>query len=83
VPGLLGAALPGNQFTNLYLKGSDPRDPLISPIFADLGGLPPTLNITGTRDVLLSGTSNFHRALLKADVKSELSMTPCRTRSGT
>jgi acetyl esterase/lipase len=72
VPGLLGAAPPGDQFSSGYLKGADPRDPLVSPIFADLRGLPPTLNITGTRDLLLSGTSNFHRALLKAGVKSEL-----------
>jgi epsilon-lactone hydrolase len=72
VPGLLGAAPPENQFPSVYLKGSDPRGPLVSPIFADLRGLPPTLNITGTRDMLLSGTANFHRALLKAGVKSEL-----------
>jgi len=74
VPGLVGAAPPRNPIVrdNAYLKGADRRDPLVSPIFADLRGLPPTLNITGTRDALLSDTANFHRALLKAGVKSEL-----------
>ena len=71
VPGLADATTkPGNVIR--YLKGADPDDPLVSPILSDLRGLPPTLNVTGTRDMLLSGTANFHRALLKAGVKSEL-----------
>jgi acetyl esterase/lipase len=70
VPGLVGAT--PNSRGLAYLKGVDARDPLVSPIFSDLRGLPPTLNITGTRDMLLSATANFHRALLKAGVKSEL-----------
>ncbi len=72
VPGLVDATPPGISKSNPYVSGADLRDPLVSPIFADLRGLPPTLNITGTRDTLLSGTANFHRALLKAGVKSEL-----------
>ena len=72
VPGLVDATPPGSFKSNPYVRGADLRDPLVSPIFADLRGLPPTLNITGTRDTLLSGTANFHRALLKAGVKSEL-----------
>jgi acetyl esterase/lipase len=70
VPGLVGAT--PNPGGLAYLKGVDVKDPLVSPIFSDLRGLPPTLNITGTRDMLLSATANFHRALLKAGVKSEL-----------
>src|ERR1035438_4556443 len=45
-----------------YLAGTDPRDPVLSPIFGDLHGLPPTLFITSGRDLLLSGTVNLHRA---------------------
>lgn len=53
--------------------GSKPLgDPHLSPLFSDLRGFPPTLLITGTRDVLLSQTSIFHRALLKADVDADL-----------
>jgi acetyl esterase/lipase len=37
-----------------YLAGADPRDPLVSPVFADLRGLPPLLIQAGTEEVLLS-----------------------------
>ena len=37
-----------------YLAGTDPRDPLASPVFADLSGLPPLLVQVGTEEVLLS-----------------------------
>lgn len=55
-----------------YIGKNNLKDPLLSPIYADLRDFPPTLAMTGTRDFFLSGTSNFHRALLKADVKAEL-----------
>ena len=55
-----------------YLAGADPRDPVLSPIFGDLHGLPPTLFITSGRDLLLSGTVNLHRAYLNAQVDARL-----------
>jgi len=55
-----------------YLTDHDRKDPVMSPIYADLKGFPPTLCMSGTRDFFLSGTSNFHRALLRAGVASEL-----------
>jgi acetyl esterase/lipase len=55
-----------------YLAGTDPRDPVLSPIFGDLHGLPPTLFITSGRDLLLSGTVNLHRAYLNAGVDARL-----------
>src|SRR3984957_20184966 len=36
-----------------YLAGTDPADPLVSPIFADLSGLPPLLIQAGSHEVLL------------------------------
>jgi len=36
-----------------YLAGHDPRDELISPVFADLSGLPPLLIQVGSHEVLL------------------------------
>lgn len=74
VPGLAGAQVPerGHNGLTRSLKISDPRDPAVSPIFADLRGFPPTLCLAGTRDMLLSETANFHRALLRADVPAEL-----------
>jgi acetyl esterase/lipase len=55
-----------------YIGSTDPKDPVLSPIFADLKGFPPTLLVTSTRDLLLSGTSDLHRALLRAGVHAEL-----------
>ncbi len=36
-----------------YLAGVNPRDPLASPLYADLAGLPPTLIHAGSYEVLL------------------------------
>jgi acetyl esterase/lipase len=57
---------------NAYLRGHDPKDPVVSPIHADLKGFPPTLLMTGTRDFLLSSTTTFHRALRRAGVDADL-----------
>jgi epsilon-lactone hydrolase len=45
---------------------------VLSPLFADLHGMPPSLLVTSTRDILLSDTSTFHRALLRAGVDANL-----------
>lgn len=55
-----------------YLGDADPKDPLVSPIYADLAKFPPTLLMTGTRDALLSGCSLMHRALKRAGADAEL-----------
>jgi acetyl esterase/lipase len=55
-----------------YVGSTDPRDPVLSPIYSDLHGLPPTLFVTGERDMLLSGVANLHRAFLLAGVDARL-----------
>jgi acetyl esterase/lipase len=55
-----------------YVGKTDRRDPVLSPLFADLHGFPPALLVTGTRDALLSSTTIFHRALLHAGVDAQL-----------
>jgi acetyl esterase/lipase len=55
-----------------YVGATDPKDPVLSPIYADLKGFPPALFVTSTRDLLLSGTSDLHRAFLRAGVDAEL-----------
>jgi acetyl esterase/lipase len=50
----------------------DTKDPLLSPIYADLRAFPPCLLITGTRDAVLSSTCLFHRALRRAGREAEL-----------
>jgi acetyl esterase/lipase len=49
-----------------YVGKLDPKDSVLSPIYADLHGMPPTLFVTSGRDLLLSGTINLHRAFLNA-----------------
>src|SRR4051812_46475988 len=72
--GLSGHLEPPNPKAVLqgYAAGSQPRDPVLSPIFSDLHGLPPTLFITSGRDLLLSGSVNLHRAYLNAGVDARL-----------
>src|SRR5260221_9117467 len=55
-----------------YVADHDRKDPVLSPIYSDMKGFPPTLCMTSTLDLCLSGTSNFHRALLRAGVEAQL-----------
>ena len=55
-----------------YVGSADPKDPVLSPIYADLHGLPPTLFISSGRDALLSGTTNLQRAYLRVAIDARL-----------
>src|SRR5262249_27269801 len=55
----------------LYAAGRDLKDPTLSPLYADLSGFPPTILISGTRDLLLSNTVRTHRKLRSAGVPAE------------
>jgi monoterpene epsilon-lactone hydrolase len=71
--GLSGPLAPPSLPHDAYYVGNaDPRDPVLSPIYADLHGLPPALFVTATRDMLLSGTVNLERAYLEAGVDAHL-----------
>src|SRR3954453_6768234 len=39
--------------TVVYAKGHDLKDPLLSPVYGDMKGFPPTILTSGTRDLLL------------------------------
>ncbi len=58
--------------TVIYAKGHDLKDPLISPVYGDMHGFPPTILTTGTRDLLLSNTVRVHRNLRRAAVEATL-----------
>lgn len=55
-----------------YADGEDLTNPLLSPLYGDFGGFPPTILISGTRDMLLSDTARAHRKLLAAGVEADL-----------
>jgi acetyl esterase/lipase len=56
----------------LYAGDHDLTDPLLSPLFGDLNGFPPTFLQSGTRDLFLSNTVRMHRRLRDANVDAEL-----------
>lgn len=56
----------------LYANGHDLKDPLSSPIYGDVTGFPPTLLVTGSRDLFLSNTIRMHWLLHDVKVKTEL-----------
>jgi acetyl esterase/lipase len=57
---------------NVYAGSIDRRDPVLSPVFADLHNMPPSLFISSERDMLLSGTTILHRAFLRAGNDAQL-----------
>ena len=59
-----------------YTAGHDPALGLISPIFADLSGLPPLIIQAGSHEVLLDDAIRLARQAATADVEVTLDITP-------
>jgi acetyl esterase/lipase len=59
-----------------YTSGQDAALGLISPIFADLTGLPPLIIQAGTHEVLLDDAIRLARRAATADVEVTLDITP-------
>ena len=65
-------AAPSGTHDPEYVGSTSPKDPVLSPLYADLTGIAPTLFISSERDMLLSGTTILHRAFLNAGVDAHL-----------
>ena len=63
-------------FARTYLNGSDPRDPLASPLHADLSGLPPLLVLVGGREILLDDARRLTLRAQEAGVDCTLRIVP-------
>jgi acetyl esterase/lipase len=59
-----------------YTAGQDAALPLISPIFADLSGLPPLIIQAGSHEVLLDDAVRLAQQAATADVEVTLEITP-------
>ncbi len=59
-----------------YAGSADPADPGISPIFADLHGLPPILIQAGSHEILLDDSIRLARRAAIHDVTITLDVTP-------
>ena len=65
------------ELANAYAPAPlDRKDPLISPLFADLRGFPPTLIQVGSAETLLDDAVRFGRAAGLADVNVTLEIWP-------
>ena len=63
-------------YTRCYT--TDPKNPLASPIFGNLEGLPPSLIFVGGDEIMLSDAADMHKNLLDAGCKSKLVVAPER-----
>jgi acetyl esterase/lipase len=61
-----------NSFAGAYLNGVSPNAPEVSPVFADLGGLPPVLLHVGATETLLDDSRRVHERIRDAGGVSEL-----------
>jgi epsilon-lactone hydrolase len=59
-----------------YTSGQDAAHGLVSPVFADLSGLPPLIIQAGTHEVLLDDAVRLARQAATADVEVTLDITP-------
>jgi acetyl esterase/lipase len=65
------------ELAEAYVPGTvDRKDPLISPLFADLHGFPPILIQVGSAETLLADASRFAAAAGAADVEVTLEIWP-------
>jgi acetyl esterase/lipase len=62
----------GPHYVSKYIGKHSATNPLISPIFADLHGLPTTLIHVGNDEILLDDSTRIHKRLNAAGVVSEL-----------
>jgi monoterpene epsilon-lactone hydrolase len=59
-----------------YVAAGDPKNGLISPLFADLTGLPPLLIQVGSHEILLDDATRLAARAAAADVAVTLEVTP-------
>lgn len=60
------------KMTQNYAAGQALDNPLISPLFGDFGGFPPTYIQVGDNEVLLSDATMLHKKMIQANVSAKL-----------
>jgi acetyl esterase len=75
--GILVRTLDIEKFSDAYLPGvTDRRNPDISPLYADLKGLPPALFTVGTLDPMLDDSLFMYARWVAAGNRAELALYP-------
>jgi acetyl esterase/lipase len=60
------------QWARYYAGKTDPREPLMSPVFADLAGLPPLLVLAGEHEVLLDDATRVVESAKRSGTPASL-----------
>jgi monoterpene epsilon-lactone hydrolase len=63
-----------HQAAAMYADGEKLTDPLLSPLFGDFRGFPPTLIQAGTHEILMDDSTRLHHNLQAAGVDSTLEL---------
>jgi acetyl esterase/lipase len=63
-----------DEWSKWFLQGRSPKDPLISPLYADLRGLPPIYVQAGGREILFDMIKEFYNLAVSqgANVKLDV-----------
>ena len=65
-----------HRYAGLYANGADLREPLASPLYGELAGLPPLLIHVGSSEILLDDAIRLAERAQAADVDVELEVAP-------
>lgn len=65
-----------DHMVEAYATGEDLKNPLISPLFGDFTGFPPTYIQVGDNEILLSDSLRLHQALVDANVSVRMEHFP-------
>ena len=60
------------ELGKLWADSLDTTDPCVSPIYGDVSGLPPTLLVVGTEEIMCPDTTKLYEMLKDANVKTQL-----------
>ncbi len=60
------------EMTSNYAAGEDLKNPLISPLFGDFTGFPPTYIQVGDNEMLLNDATMLHKKMVKANVSVKM-----------
>lgn len=60
------------ELGKLWAADLDTKDPLVSPIYGDLSGLPPTIVFTGTAEIMVPDNTTLCRRMKEAGVDCSL-----------
>ena len=65
-----------DRMVEAYAVGQELKNPLVSPLFGDFEGFPPTYIQVGENEILLSDSERLHQAFVDANVSVRMDMYP-------